>query len=201
MNLYIMNPTINGLALKPGDEIGVFDGGICVGAGVIDDLLAGFIVANVSVDDPTTEIRDGFIEGNRFELRAWSSLRQKEMISREITILKGYPDRFVKSGTSVMNVDFMIKPEIYLSDAFPNPSAYKTTFTFTLGSTAKVRLEIINSTGTVVDVLVNDELTSGTHSVEWYNNTSAGNKVLPGIYHYRLITDTYTINKTLIIQY
>jgi len=35
MNFYVINATINGVDMEPGDEIGVFDGGVCRSTGQI----------------------------------------------------------------------------------------------------------------------------------------------------------------------
>jgi uncharacterized protein (TIGR02145 family) len=64
MNIYVKSPTVGSVGLKPGDEIGVFDGDLCVGASVFDDLNRKYLPVIVSLDDPTTQDKDGFTEGN-----------------------------------------------------------------------------------------------------------------------------------------
>ena len=201
MNIYIVNPVFEGMELKSGDEIGVFDGDLCVGVTVIEDPLKEYITINASFNDPTTQEKDGFAEGQKFELRVWCNQTGIETKSRVLNIRKGLPDHFVKGGTTVISPEFVrMAQDTYLAEAFPNPSDYKTTFSFTLARKGRVQLEIINNIGTVVAVVVNDELPSGTHMIEWFNTTAAGNKLLPGIYHYRLRTNDYFMNRTLIIQ-
>jgi len=186
--------------LKSGNQQGVFDGDLCVGAVVIDSRNRDLVVIKASLNDPTTAHNDGFTEGNKFGIRLWDSQTGEVLPGTGIVIHKGYPDRFVNSGTTVINTNFQSLPETLPAVAFPNPSVNKTTFKFTLGGQSRVRLEIINSIGNTVKILVDKDLEEGTHLIEWDNRISNGNIALPGIYYYRLITNCYSFSRTLIIQ-
>jgi hypothetical protein len=200
MNLYIKNPTIGGIGLKPGDEIGVFDGNLCVGVGVVEDPDLGYLAVKGSLDDPTTMEIDGFIEGHPFEFRAWENQAGLERETKTINPQEGYTRYFEKNGTSVLTADFDKVTDTYLEDAFPNPSYNKTTFTFQLFRKCKVRLEIFNSLGELVKVLVDNELAEGIHKLEWDNRTSAGYKTGSGVYYYRLRSDGFSKTKSLVIH-
>ena len=41
MNFYVSNATLDDVDLQPGDIIGVFDGNLCVGVGVLTEVLTG----------------------------------------------------------------------------------------------------------------------------------------------------------------
>ena len=73
MNVYIINPSLDGAGLTPGDEIGLFDGDFCVGVGIMEDVNQPYIAIRGSVDDPTSKQIDGFIEGHTFDLRVWEN--------------------------------------------------------------------------------------------------------------------------------
>jgi len=64
---------LDGLDLQPGDEIGVFDGDLCVGAGVLTQVLTGsnYLECRASADDPTTTAVDGYIPGHVVSFRVW----------------------------------------------------------------------------------------------------------------------------------
>ena len=47
--------SLDGERLQQGDEIGVFDGPLCVGAAVVTDAFAEYISIAASADDPTTD--------------------------------------------------------------------------------------------------------------------------------------------------
>ena len=56
MYYYATLAQINGADMQPGDEIGIFDGELCVGAGVLTEMLNGVnqFEIRVSRDDPET---------------------------------------------------------------------------------------------------------------------------------------------------
>jgi uncharacterized protein (TIGR02145 family) len=200
MNIYLERPTAGGTVLNRGDEIGVFDDGLCVGVGVVDNPDIKYMPVIVSMDDPTTEEVDGFTEGSAFNLRLWDSHTGMEMITQNIEVDKGYDKLFEKLGTSVIKIDFEEVPHSFLGDAYPNPSTGKTTFTFQLIRECKVRLEIFNVIGDLVKVLVAQDMTEGNHEIEWDNQTSSGNKAKAGIYFYKLKMNDFSQTKKLVIH-
>ena len=66
MNIYFSGVTVNGSNLEAGDEIGIFDGGLCVGRVVLTaELLALPLIPGIaSGDDNTTVPIDGYIPGH-----------------------------------------------------------------------------------------------------------------------------------------
>jgi hypothetical protein len=200
MNIYIKGPKNGGIGLNPGDEIGVFDGGTCVGAAVFVELNQEILQVIVSLDDPTTQEKDGFTEGNSFELRLWDTQAGVERKSGTMEINKGYNKIFNRLGTSVLGVDFEAVPSTFLEDAYPNPSTEKTIFTFQLARESNLRLEIFNLMGDLVKVLVDQEMPEGSHVIEWDNQTGSGSKAKAGIYFYRLRVDVFSQTKQLVIK-
>jgi len=68
----------------------------------------------------------------------------------------------------------------------PNPFSESTTLRFTLGSEKHTRVCIYNSTGQLIDCLVDDTRPAGNHRVDW--NTS---DLASGIYFYSLEVDGF----------
>jgi hypothetical protein len=200
MNLYLLNPGLNQSDIKPGDEIGVFDGDLCVGAAIVDYSNIDFVAVTASLDDPTTEDIDGFVEGHPFTLKLWDHQLGKELILRSLTLEPGSHGTLTKNGTSVMKADFEDYNDNLLGNAYPNPSYQKTIFNFILENRSSVRLEILNSTGTIVAIIVDDELNEGPHSIEWNNRSAKGLKMEPGVYFYRMVTNGNTQTKSLVIR-
>ena len=64
MNLYVTSATIDGIDLTTGDQIGIFDGDLCVGAGILEGPIEQSFSMVASTDDPGTPEIDGFIAGN-----------------------------------------------------------------------------------------------------------------------------------------
>jgi hypothetical protein len=199
MNIYITNPTLEGKRIEAGDEIGVFDGDFCVGAMAIDDPQREYFMITASLDDPVTNERDGFIPGNKLELRLWDGKSGEEKVAGQTEFSKGYDKLFTKSGTTVLSANFEGDPGIFPADAYPNPSTEKTTFTFRLEKEAVIRLEIYDMRGETVKTLVNEKMPEGRHSVEWDNESDGGAKVKPGIYFYKLKMNEFVVIKKLII--
>ncbi len=67
MNFYVLTATYDGQDMQPGDEIGIFDGEICVGGGTLTEVLVdgvNYLSVLVSKDDPGTPEIDGYIPGH-----------------------------------------------------------------------------------------------------------------------------------------
>jgi hypothetical protein len=200
MNIYVQSPTLDGVELKAGDEIGVYDGNRCVGAVVIDDPNLSNYNIIASVDDPITNDIDGFTEGNVFNLKVWDAQTGSEGKVKQEEYQKGYTRNFEKLGTSVLKVDFTKESFTVLGDAFPNPSKNKTTFTFQLAGESKVRLEIYNIKGDLLKVLVERQMPGGIHHIEWDNRIANGTSASSGIYFYKLKLNDFMQTKQLVIQ-
>ena len=78
MNIYIIGAKLNGQDLSIDDEIGVFDGTLCVGAGVITSIpsATNFLEIIVSKDDGSGL---GFKDGNKITLKVWLKKDNKEL--------------------------------------------------------------------------------------------------------------------------
>ena len=91
MNLYALTAKLDNHDLQPGDEIGIFDGGLCVGVGVLTKVLngTGYIAIAVSKDDADTPEKDGYSEGNNIIFKVWDSDTGSEVNSVEATYVSG----------------------------------------------------------------------------------------------------------------
>lgn len=90
-------------------------------------------------------------------------------------------------GNSSELVSNTINPEKFvLYQNYPNPFNPSTTIKFDIAVSGKVKLTIYDMLGRVVSVLINQNLTQGTHSISFTNmNLSSG------IYFYELQTGNY----------
>ena len=89
-------------------------------------------------------------------------------------------------------------PEGYLLEQnYPNPFNPTTNISFNIPSAQHVTLEVINVLGQRVKSLVDEELPSGRHTVEWDATNENGNRVSSGMYFYRLITDDVNYSKKM----
>jgi hypothetical protein len=82
-----------------------------------------------------------------------------------------------------------------LSQNYPNPFNPSTTIEFDISSYGFVSLKVYNVMGQEVATLINKELPSGNHKVEWKpENLSSG------IYYYKLETKGYQETKKLVLM-
>ena len=200
MNIYLKEVTIGGAGLQPGDEIGVFDGGVCVGAVVVEDPDSEYIMVTASFDDPTTKETDGFLAGHNFTLKLWDRQTGVESNTKDEQYEKGSGNLFERLGTSVLMADFEPMSNISFGYAYPNPSTEKTTFTFEIAGETDVRLEIFNMRGDLIKVLVDRQMPGGIHHIEWDNRLANGARASSGIYFYKLMLNKFTQTKQLIIK-
>jgi hypothetical protein len=89
-------------------------------------------------------------------------------------------------GNSRQNIDFSIfarelPQEITLAQNFPNPFNPSTTIPFTIPESGAVRLDIFDTTGRLIQTLVNGTLQPG-----FYDITFRGEGLASGVYLYRL---------------
>jgi len=101
MNFYVTQAIIDGNNMVQGDEIGIFDGELCVGAGVLDGQIVSNFAMVASADDPVTPEIDGFIAGNNIIFKLWDSANSIEVTDISVTIQSGNTT-FTPSGTSVV---------------------------------------------------------------------------------------------------
>ncbi len=87
------------------------------------------------------------------------------------------------------------KPESFaLHQNYPNPFNPTTTIHYNLKRGGSVRLDIFNTRGQIVDVLVNGKQKHGSHMAVWNANN------LPsGTYYYRLMTEGFSEAKKMIL--
>lgn len=88
---------------------------------------------------------------------------------------------------SVKSDDILTHPDNFvLSQNYPNPFNPNTSIKFSIPVDTKVRLTVYNILGQAVNVLVDEELTSGHYSVDWNGTDNTGNIVSSGIYFYEM---------------
>jgi len=87
-----------------------------------------------------------------------------------------------------------------LSQNFPNPFNPSTSITFMVPTKDHVRLSVYNLLGQEVKVLVDKELPAGTYSARWEGTDAQGNRLVSGVYFYRMVTKSgYTATRKMIL--
>ncbi len=140
MNFRVYGATINGYDIEVGDEIGIFDGNLCVGAGVFDGTY--YLGMKASEDDPTSEEIDGFVAGHSYSLRLWDASENIEVTNVSISLHSG-STVFVSSGSAWMYLAGTVDCSEELTPSAPSVSVSQPGCGGTTGS-----IEITAPTGT-----------------------------------------------------
>ena len=93
-----------------------------------------------------------------------------------------FPQDFIRLMTLV-KAEY-IPAEYRLSQNYPNPFNPITSIDFSLPRASRVRLSVFNILGQEIDIVINDRLEAGYHTVAW--NAS---EVTSGMYFYKLAAD------------
>jgi hypothetical protein len=108
------------------------------------------------------------------------------------------------SASNVENTYAGVRPEADLPRVFalvpsrPNPFTTGTTIGFHLPVACGVRLDVFDTEGKVVRLLLEEEYPAGLHSLVWDGENDAGTVAGPGIYFVRLRAGTFSATcKTL----
>ncbi len=88
--------------------------------------------------------------------------------------------------TSVQDEEIRIPITYSLEQNYPNPFNPSTQIKFALPVNSSVRITIYNLLGEVVRELLNTDMNSGVHTVQWNAEDISGRKVSSGIYFYEL---------------
>lgn len=89
--------------------------------------------------------------------------------------------------------------KLTLANNFPNPVKNKTTISYTIPQTAKVKLEIYDITGSIIKTLVNELQAAGNKEIVWDRTNDKRQPVASGIYFYTLSAGNSSFTKTLIV--
>ncbi len=86
-----------------------------------------------------------------------------------------------------------------LAQNFPNPFNPTTEIWFSLPTSCNVSLEIYNTVGQRVAVLIDGPMSAGAHMVQWNGTGSHGQNVATGVYFYRLLAEDFQDSKKMVL--
>ncbi|MDX8339272.1 T9SS type A sorting domain-containing protein [Draconibacterium sp. IB214405] len=114
MNINILDVKVNGVDLVAGDEVGIFDGDLCVGVVVLQKNLEETLdaitqSAVAGADDSETGEKDGFISGDTIAFKIWDK-SEDQLI--DIDSVKFYNP---KNGSEIAPRNFEIGATVYVS--------------------------------------------------------------------------------------
>ena len=81
----------------------------------------------------------------------------------------------------------------------PNPFRDATTIRFRIPEATRVRCEVLDVSGRLVNVLAEGDHAAGVHAVGWDRRDAAGSAVRPGVYFYRLTAGPWRAWKKMVV--
>ncbi len=194
------NGIFNGLSFSFGDgtnsvyQVGYPDGILSSGGSTVclkynDQYFAG-IQYHGEIGSAETRIVN---LGIPFETIYPESTRS-EIMARVVSFLNG------TTGTTTENSSPSTLPnDPVLFQNYPNPFNQTTVIKFYQPQDHKTSLKIYNLLGEVVNTLYqNEELSKGTHQIEWNGISDSGEPVSSGIYCYRLVIGSSILERRLL---
>jgi len=90
-------------------------------------------------------------------------------------------------------------PITMLTGNYPNPFNPATTIAFYMARESHVTLEVYNTKGQRVAILVDGVCKVGAHKVVWNGCDTSGKSVASGVYFYRMVSDDYVEVKKMVM--
>ena len=161
------------------------------------------IVVNVApeyfVDNGNGGTGDGFLDVTQIEKFNVIILNNGEDFKRTIYI----DDVQLGKQATVTGISkktaFSLPSDYRLEQNYPNPFNPSTTISYSIPKSGLVELAIYNLLGQKIKVLVNQNIASGTHNVQWNGTDENGWLVASGIYFYRINTSEFNQTRKLML--
>jgi hypothetical protein len=198
MNIHLFNLAESGI--NTGDEIGVFDGDICVGSTKIN-------IQNSSINIPVSandglEGKNGFTVGNGIEMRLY-----RNGMAYPVTIqpLNGSGTIFSKGSSLFAQLDLttgaegMPGSDFTEINCYPNPFSEEVNIEIKLAKDSEIQVEVLNQLGQKVKIITTKQIMpGGLHKLTWNGRNENNSHVSPGIYHLRTEIDN-SVNITKVV--
>ena len=210
MNINLVNLTESGII--EGDEIGIFDGNICVGSARISNLppiaIGALIVNRNSISIPVSAIdgiegNNGYSEGNSITLKLFRNGNEYPLTIQPLNQSKTI---FEKGSSLFAQVDLATslkgriagtnQPEI---NCYPNPFSDEVTIEIKLTKDSELQVEVLNQLGQRVKFLQTGKLlNSGIHRLTWDGKNEENQEISNGIYHLKVKIDEITAFRKIV---
>ncbi|MBT3209181.1 MAG: T9SS type A sorting domain-containing protein [Bacteroidetes bacterium] len=176
-----------------GDEIGVFNSS--------NELIGSTVYTgeNIAIavwgDDFTTENTEAISDGEKYTIKLWSNNSNDEQNIEVIYWIEG-SENFESNGISVVGKLALSENVSYaLNQNIPNPFAKSTKIDFYLPEDTYVQINVYNVLGELLENVVSNNYSAGSHSVEFFANDHAA-----GSYFYKIVTDNFVATKQMSIS-
>ena len=183
MNIHLVNLQASGI--KVGDEIGIYDGSLCVGSATIgaEQLMDGSISIPASSNDGLGQTTNGFTCGNPVNLQLFRDGQTYQLNIEKFSGINSFDKN--QSLFAQVNIDELDgSRNSNNSDqfkCFPNPFDQEINIEVQYAKSTEVTIEIYNITGQRIKTLFKGT-NNGNLLVKWNGTSESGQKVAPGVY-------------------
>ena len=172
-------------SLSPGDEIGLFDGGLCVGAAIYQGENQLLITA---WEQDESQNLPGFVPGNPIYAKVYRSPGDVVTSQRLVTNYGTQP-QFGQGNYAVTILESRpVNEEPAFFAVSPNPFKNSTEVVIELAEDDYVKVQVFDRSGRMVKELENRVHNAAYHRIIWDGTDLNGQKLNPGVYF--IITKT-----------
>jgi hypothetical protein len=180
MNIHLINLQVSGL--QDGDEIGIYDGKLCVGSATIgvEQLIAGSISIPASASDNVGKMMNGFSVGHPITLKLF---RNNQEYNTNVGTAYN-PKNVFAIGESlfvVVNLGKSIEVNESNVKCYPNPFSEQVSINIQLPQPQELDVTIYDVNGKLVRNLFRGR-TEENNTLIWNGRNNAGIKVVSGVY-------------------
>jgi hypothetical protein len=190
MNINLVNLAESGI--RYGDEIGIFDGDICVGSAKFSIQNSAFDIRN-SIGIPVSatdgiEGKNGYTEGNQITLKIFRNGKEYPLTIQPLNQSKTV---FEKGSSLFAQVDLATDVEGFSVSAvseinvYPNPFSEELNIIAFIPGKEKIEIEVYDVLGRKVRELYRGN-NQGKLTLTWDGTNDNGQKVITGIYTLRV---------------
>jgi parallel beta-helix repeat protein len=165
--------------LVPGDEIGLFDGNLCVGAAVYDG--SEQILLTAWEEDQGLEL-PGFVPGHLIRVRVYNETAGK-LVNYRIQNYDGTLPHYGDGNyANIIMDDRPVSEQEFKFQVLPNPFKNNTDVIFNLTSENLIKLNVFDNSGRLVKTLADQQYSADTYRISWNGTDLNGRKLDPGVY-------------------
>ncbi len=149
-----------------------------------------YVSGNIwSLDITNGIVNNRLIQNTSYNISTFGKDEKNELFFADYSQGKIY--KF--TGDKVNSTGGINQPTFKLKQNYPNPFNPNTTIEFTLEKDQNAKVEIFNTLGQLVDVLISGTIKKGSHSFQWRPVNTAGS-----IYYYKLTTKIHSVIKKMV---
>lgn len=196
MNINLVNLSESGI--MKGDEIGIFDGDICVGSAQVSNSVFQNAKLNSSISIPVSaadgiEGINGYSEGNQITLKLFRNGEEYHLSLLPLALGKNV---FEKGESLFAKMDLATGAErlsgsnISEINCYPNPFSDEVNVEIKLATDTEIEVAVMNQLGQKIDILTDKKLFyNGTHNFRWNAKNASNQQISSGIYYIKIWMD------------